>query len=115
FMAGLGIGSHLGGLWSLRLDAPAALRRFVLVELGIALFGAASSFIYYDLLYTRALWLYDEPWRAGLMHMASLLPPTILMGMSLPLLSHAMVAEARTAGRTIGLLYAVNLLGAAVG
>src|SRR6185503_14494323 len=63
----------------------------------------------------RALWLYDEPWRAALMHMAALLPPTVLMGMSLPLLSRAMVAEARTASRIIGFLYAVNLLGAALG
>lgn len=115
FMAGLGIGSHLGGAWSLRLDAVAALRRFVLVELGIAAIGAASCFVYYDLLYARAQWLYDEPWRAGLMHLAALLPPTILMGMSLPLLSHAMVAHARTAGGTIGFLYAVNILGAAAG
>lgn len=115
FMAGLGIGSHLGGTWSLRLDAVAALRRFVLVELGIALMGAASCFLYYDLLYMRAHWLYDEPWRAALMHLATLLPPTILMGMSLPLLSQAMVAHARTAGGTIGFLYAVNILGAAAG
>jgi hypothetical protein len=115
FMAGIGIGAHLGGLWSLRLDAAAALRRFVLVELGIAVWGAASCFIYYDLLYTQARWIYDEPWRAGLMHLFSLLPPTILMGMSLPLLSQAMVADARTAGSTIGYLYAVNILGAATG
>jgi hypothetical protein len=115
FMAGLGIGSHLGGAWSLRLDAVAALRRFVLVELGIAVLGAASCFVYYDLLYARAHWLYDEPWRAGLMHLVSLLPPTILMGMSLPLLSQAMVAHARAAGSTIGFLYAVNILGAAAG
>jgi len=115
FMAGIGIGSHLGGAWSLRLGALAALRRFVLVELGIALWGAASTFVYYDLLYTRALWLYDEPWRAAVLHLVALLPPTILMGTSLPLLARAMVAEARTAGSTIGFLYAVNILGAAAG
>ena len=115
FMGGIGLGAHLGGLWSLRLDSAASLRRFVLVELGIAVWGAASCFLYYDLLYTRALWIYNEPWRAGLMHIVSLLPPTVLMGMSLPLLTRSMVAEARTAGSTIGYLYAVNILGAAVG
>ncbi len=115
FMAGIGIGSHLGGAWSLRLGALAALRRFVLVELGIAVWGAASCFIYYDLLYTHALWLYEEPWRAALMHLVTLLPPTVLMGLSLPLLARAMVSEVRTAGSTIGFLYAVNVLGAAAG
>jgi len=115
FMAGLGIGSHLGGTWSLKLDALGALRRFVLVELGIGLMGALSCAVYYDLLYRRALWIYDEPWRAALMHVVALLPPTVLMGMSLPLLARAMVADARTAGRVIGFLYAVNLLGASVG
>ena len=34
------------------------------------------------------------------------------MGMSLPLLSRALVADARSAGRTIGLLYGINTLGA---
>jgi spermidine synthase len=115
FMAGIGIGSHLGGVWSLKLDAAAALRRFVLIEAGIALLGAASCYVYYDLLYTRAMWLYAVRWRAALLHVASLLPPTVLMGMSLPLLTRAMVSEARTAGRTIGLLYALNILGAAGG
>ena len=55
FMAGLGIGSHLGGRASLRLAPAAALRRFVLLELGIAVFGASSCDLYYDFLFeTRA-------------------------------------------------------------
>ena len=37
------------------------------------------------------------------------------MGTSLPFLVRGMVAELRTAGRTIGLLYGINLLGAACG
>src|SRR4029079_15589914 len=115
FMAGLGLGSHLGGTWSLRLGARAALRAFVAVEIGVGLFGAASSFLFYDLLYQRAYWLYASPVRAGVLHFAALALPTALMGMSLPLLSRAMVAEVKTAGRTIGLLYGINLLGAAVG
>ena len=32
FMAGLGVGSHVGGLWSLRVDARRSLRLFALVE-----------------------------------------------------------------------------------
>ena len=33
FMAGLGVGSHVGGLFSLRVDARRSLRLFALVEL----------------------------------------------------------------------------------
>ena len=49
------------------------------------------------------------------MHFLGLFLPTLLMGTSLPFLVRGMVAEVRTAGRTIGLLYGINLLGAACG
>jgi spermidine synthase len=115
FMAGLGVGSHVGGLFSLRLDARRSLRLFALVELAIAVFGALSCWIYYDLLYLKASWLYTPAWRAGILHFLGLFVPTFLMGTSLPFLVRGLVAEVRTAGRTVGLLYGINLLGAAFG
>src|SRR5688572_15009904 len=115
FMAGLGVGSHVGGLASLRLDARRSLRLFALVELAIGAFGALSCWIYYDLLYLKASWLYSPAWRAGILHFLGLFVPTLLTGTSLPFLVRGMVAEVRTAGRTIGLLYGINLLGAACG
>lgn len=115
FMAGLGIGSHWGGVQSARLTGAQALRRFAWIELGIGAFAVASAPLYYDLLYLRGSWLYHAHWSAGLLHFASLLPPTLLMGMSLPLLVRALVEDARTAGRTIGVLYALNVLGASAG
>jgi predicted membrane-bound spermidine synthase len=115
FMAGLGAGSHLGGRRSVLLTPRRALLTFALVELGIGAFGALSCWLYYDVLHTRAPWLYASPWTAGVMHFLTLAIPTLLMGTSLPFLVRAMVGEARTAGRTIGVLYGINLLGAAVG
>ena len=115
FMAGLGAGSHLGGVLSARVGRAAALRMFAGLELGIAAFGAASSWIYYDWLYLRMGWLYTPPWRAGLLHLASFLLPTVLMGMSLPFLVRAMVGDVVGAGRRIGFLYGINMLGASVG
>jgi spermidine synthase len=115
FMAGLGAGSHLGGRYSLRLTPRRALLTFALVELGIGAFGAASVWLYYDVLHRRALFLYASPWTAGPMHFLTLAIPTLLMGTSLPFLVRALVGEARTAGRTIGVLYGINLLGAALG
>jgi len=47
FMAGLGIGSHLGGVVSSRLGRRTALGAFALVELGIGAFGACSPVLYY--------------------------------------------------------------------
>ena len=88
---------------------------FALVGFGIGAFGAISGWLYYDVLFVRASWLYTPVWRAALVHLAVLLPPTFLMGMSLPLLARATVVDTRSAGRTLGLLYGINLLGAALG
>lgn len=115
FMAGLGIGSHLGGRLSTRTTPGRALALFGGLEAAIGVFGALSAWIYYDLLYLRAGWLYAPAWRAGVLHFLGLLLPTTLMGMTLPFLVRAMVREVGTAGRTIGSLYGVNLAGAAAG
>jgi spermidine synthase len=115
FMAGLGIGSYGGGVLSARLRPRAALLAFAALELGIGLFGAASPWIYYDWLYPFAVHLPSPSWRGGLLHLVALLPPTVLMGMSLPFLVRAVVREIGAAGATIGYLYGLNLLGAATG
>src|SRR5687768_15010656 len=101
FMVGLGLGSELGGRQSLRVGHRGALLVFVGLEAGIALFGACSGFLYYDVLYLRAPWLYAVPWRAGLAHFLGLLLPTLLMGMSLPFLARGMVRDTATASRTV--------------
>jgi hypothetical protein len=115
FMAGLGIGSLAGGHLSARVDRVAALRVFAFLELLIGAFGAASSWLYYDWLYPWAVHLPSPSWWAGLAHFAALLPPTVLMGMSLPFLVRAVVTDVAGAGRRIGWLYGVNVLGAAAG
>jgi spermidine synthase len=115
FMGGLGAGSYLGGLWSTRVDPQRALRVFALLELGIGAFGAASCHLYYDWLYLRGAGLYASAWSAGVMHFLALLLPTGLMGMSLPFLVRATVRAAEGAGRTVGTLYGVNVLGASAG
>jgi predicted membrane-bound spermidine synthase len=115
FMLGLGLGSHLGAVLSTRVARLRALALFAGCELAIAAFGAMSCTLYYDWLYVRWGWIYGEPLRAGLLQFASLALPTVLMGMSLPFLSRAMVRDAATASETIGFLYGINVLGAAAG
>ncbi len=115
FMAGLGLGSLAGGRLSDGMETGTALRAFALLELAIGVFGAASPWIYYDWLYPWAVHLPGSSWQAALLHLAALLPPTLLMGMSLPFLVRAVVTDVEGAGRRIGWLYGINMLGAAAG
>jgi hypothetical protein len=115
FMAGLGLGSRLGGALSARLSRGQALAGFGLLELAIASFGTASCALYYDFLFERAARLYASPWLAGLLHFLALLLPTTAMGMTLPLLTRASVREAAAAGGVVGRLYGINILGASLG
>jgi hypothetical protein len=115
FLAGLGVGSEVAGRLSVRLGHRGALRAFAAVEIAVGLFGLASSRIYYDWLYVHLGWLYAAAGRAALLHLVSLGLPTALMGMSLPFLVRGMVVDGASAPRTIGLLYGINLVGAAVG
>jgi spermidine synthase len=115
FMAGLGVGSQAGGRLSGRLGPTRALVAFATLELLIGLFGAVSTGIYYDWLYPRAVHLPSQSWTAALVQVVALLPPTALMGMSLPFLVRAVVNDVEGAGRRIGWLYGINVLGAAAG
>lgn len=115
FMAGLGAGSHLGGVLCTRLSPRRALLAFVFLEVFVGLFGAASCGLFYDLLYVRAPGIFASPVVGGLVQFTSLLPPTVLMGMSLPFLVRGLVHEVAAAGRVVGFLYGINTLGAGLG
>lgn len=115
FMVGLGLGSHAGGILCERRSPRRALLTFALVEIGIAVWGAASGPLLYDLLSLRLSAWFDPLPRAALVQFAFLTPPTFLMGMSLPFLVRALVDETEGAARTVGYLYALNTLGAACG
>ncbi len=115
FMAGLGLGSELGGRLSARVSPPRALRLFAAIELAVGLFAAASGRLYYDGLGTVAAGLYRTTAGAALAHFLAFLLPTTLMGMSLPFLVRATVRDAGSASRVIGGLYGVNVIGASAG
>lgn len=115
FMAGLGIGSHLGGLLSSRSTPLRALRVFAVLELAIGAFATVSCRLFADGFGRFADLLYRTTASSAAAHFAAFLLPTTLMGMSLPFLVRAMVRETASAPRTIALLYGVNVLGAALG
>lgn len=110
YMAGLGIGSLIGG--RIARDLQNTLLLYGLLEIGIALFGFLSPKI--------IVWIGQAT--AGspyilvfLISFALLLIPTTLMGMTLPLLTQSFVDRVEISGQIIGLLYGINTLGAAFG
>ena len=115
FMAGLGIGSQLGGVLSARVTPRVALRLFAALELAVGLFATVSCRLYYDGLGSWAAGLYRSTAGTAAAHFVAFLLPTTLMGMSLPFLVRAMVRASASAPRTIALLYGLNVLGAAAG
>ncbi len=118
FMGGLALGSFYFGR---RVDSdPQPLRLYALLELGIAVGGAVVPALIHVLqpAYVAAAHVLPEPALVVLrvvVVILLLLPPTILMGGTLPVLSRFLVRRADQLGRGLGLLYAVNTLGAVLG
>ena len=90
FMGGLGLGALLFGRWADRLRRP--LLAYAVVQIGVALFAVASPAIF-DWIDSVYVVLYqnfgNQPllFAVGraLLAIACLLPPTLLMGGTLPL------------------------------
>ena len=114
FMAGLGLGSLLGGALADRLGARRSILAFAVANLGIGLFGWASIAIFYDGYRALAEHVQSLP-AAFAFHFVLLVVPTTLMGLSLPLLSRGVVRDVAEAAPVVSRLYAANTLGAAAG
>jgi spermidine synthase len=123
FFAGLALGSRLFGKVAAR--SPRPLRMFALLELGVGAYALAFPAIIhfadtmYALLYPSIgasfAWLTVV---RMLLALAVLLPPTLLMGGSLPVLLTFVVGRNGSlgaVGNRAGLLYGMNTLGAAAG
>ena len=115
FMGGLGAGSLWGGRAADRLGPAGSLRAFAAAELMVGLFGLASKGVYYDSLYGRYPHLAATPALTAVVLFATLLAPTFLMGLSLPLLARGLTRNLHATPRMIGTLYGFNTLGAAAG
>lgn len=115
FMAGLGCGSLAGGHLADRLGPRGRVIAFAGAELAIAGFALVSLWLYHDVLYTRFQGVAGSSVGLPLVLFASLLFPTFFMGLSLPLLARSTTRRVAGASTSVGLLYAVNTLGAAAG
>jgi spermidine synthase len=114
FMAGLGLGSLVGGALADRLGPERSILAFAAANFGVGIFGWASLAIFYDGYSALATHVQSLP-AAFAFHFALLVVPTTLMGLSLPLLSRGVVRSIGEAAPVVSRLYAVNTLGAAAG
>ncbi|MDQ3418365.1 MAG: fused MFS/spermidine synthase [Acidobacteriota bacterium] len=115
FMAGLGIGSLVGGHVADRLSTLQCVLLFIGAELAVAAFGFASRWVFYDWMYLRLGPASLATTATAAILFLSLLWPTFWMGISLPVLSRAVTSGLAGAARRVGLLYGFNTLGAAAG
>ena len=125
FMAGLGLGAFAGGRLADRLSARGG--RSLLIAYAIAEAAAALLALLVPVclrLWQGPLsWAYARyqggflPFQTVVLAAAvmALLPPTLAMGMSLPLLTRLCARARARLGRHLGGLYAGNTLGAALG
>ncbi len=132
FFAGLALGSWLFGRWGQKVNQP--IRLYAVLEVGLAALALLSlkAFALVDGFYGSAYraavsvttdasglhWL-TAGGQATLMRVllvaAVLLPPTFLMGGTLPLFCRQFVVERSRIVRNIGFLYGINTLGAVLG
>src|SRR5207237_5463413 len=120
FMAGLGLGAHLFGGLADRTRRP--MRLYGLLEIGVGAWALATG---------PLLALARTAYGATAHHLAPggaaatavklvlaaivLVPPATLMGGTLPALLRATSDSGEAARRQVGLLYALNTLGAVAG
>jgi len=109
FLLGLGLGSILGGILSRLVRHP--LLVFALSEFGIAAFGVVSLDLFRRV-GTSAV-EQSAPASAATTFLL-LLAPTLLMGMTLPLLVAYLVQRSGNVGRSTSLLYFVNTAGSGI-
>lgn len=110
FLLGLGIGALLGG-W-IAEKTKWRLWVYLLVEVAIGVIGLVSA----DVIVEAGKVLSGSSLGAGFFILAiMLLIPTILMGVTLPLVVKILNSIDNNAGKSISLLYFVNTIGAALG
>jgi spermidine synthase len=121
FFLGMACGSAAAGRF-LRSRRHSPLAVYGMVELGIGIFALA-----FPLAFTGLEHVYGALYAPASAHAAALfalrfvllfllfLPPTFLMGATLPLLLDGLVARDREVGSFTSLLYGINVLGAVAG
>ncbi len=114
FMTGIGVGGALGGWLG---DALPKYRSFfyALAEVAIGAYALLSLSVF-DWAVAPGGWMASpEAWRNAVGGFFILLLPTVMMGMTLPLLTLVFNENFSNIGYSVGTLYFINTFGAAFG
>jgi len=120
FFAGLALGSYLSGRYARQITRP--FRAYAAIELALGIVAVATPALFRIADYVFG-WLYplvfDQFSAVCLVRLVLvaviLLPPSVLIGATLPLICRGFVRSTDQVQRRVGLLYGVNTLGAAIG
>ncbi|MEQ1508120.1 MAG: fused MFS/spermidine synthase, partial [Myxococcota bacterium] len=115
FMGGLGLGGALAGRYARTVARP--LRVYGALELGIGAYAVAFPVLVRGItpLYVAVAGIPGADAVHGLLAAAVLLPPTVAMGATLPLLTRLVTDRRGTVGDRVAVLYAANTAGAVAG
>ena len=120
YMGGMALGAWLGGRLASHRDN--ALRLYAWCELGIGMYCVATPFIFKGVQAMYVVLASGVPPDAGVLTALRvalgagvLTVPTVLMGMTLPILAKYFEPRAASLGTSVAVLYGANTLGAAVG
>ncbi|OMI11787.1 spermidine synthase [Bradyrhizobium brasilense] len=108
FMLGLGLGSLAGG-WISKRRSISLLPLLAIIETVTAMFGIVSLGAFEQVGALVVDWSLPA---VAAVNLLLVLIPTLLMGATLPILVAHLVRSSGEVGRTVGLLYYVNTLGA---
>ena len=112
FMFGIGIGGAIGG-WLADRWANKRLVAYAIAEFTLALFGFLSPWIFsWIQSASTSGWSY---WSVSVVSVVIIAIPTIVMGITLPLLTMYFDETLDNVGVSVGKLYFFNTLGAAFG
>lgn len=120
FFTGMALGAHYFGKHSRHIQEP--LKLYALLEIGIGVFVVASLYLL-SIFETPYQWLYSSYFQNEIAISAIrlllisivIIPPTFLMGGTLPLFTQFYEASGRAKPDSLAFLYSLNTLGAAAG
>lgn len=120
FMGGLALGSYLGGRLADQYRRLITLYAVAEIIIGVFALAATLIFLQFPELVAKVRGLLDIPYHGfsiwvAVASLVVLLPPTILMGATLPILARAVTRAAGSGGMDISPLYGLNTFGAATG